>query len=113
MRNQKNGKVRCPSRRLTTWKNARTVEMITFGPINSLTLRFTYVRYARKDTMLKDKPLKVSQAGEILIIEVSLTEISDKGLLAKSLTEEIQRVIRSHKAYEKYVLSQNKALQKG
>ena len=63
--------------------------------------------------MLKNKPLKVSQAGEILIIEVSLTEISDKDLLIKSLTEEIQRVIRGHKAYEKYVLSQNKALQKG
>lgn len=57
--------------------------------------------------------MNISQAGGILIIEVTLTEISDKGLLIESLTEEIQRVIRNHKAYEKYVLSQNKALQKG
>jgi formyltetrahydrofolate hydrolase len=95
-------------------KNALTVEMIISGLIHSKISIFTFVRYAGKDTMSKDKaPIAFSQEGETLIISVSTTGITDNGLLIKALTVEIQRVIRNHKAYEKYVLSQNKPIERG
>jgi hypothetical protein len=113
MRNQKNGKVRCPLKSIATLKNARTAEMIITGLMHSLISISTSVRYAGKDTMSKDKALTFSQEGETLIISLSTTGISDNGLLIEALTEEIQRVIRNHKAYEKYVLKPNKPIKKG
>jgi hypothetical protein len=63
--------------------------------------------------MSKGKAITVRERGqETLIIQVSTKGIYDKALCSKTIVEEIERVIRNHKAYEEYVLRQDKALKR-